>query len=341
MIKLKHKRLAVDIDGTLFEDNGNINNLTDLIPKANASKVTKKLKQKGYEILIYTCRPDYHRKYLEEQLNKNKINFDYILFYTKPRVDAYIDDKAINFSTWEQIERDIELIERQNLGLEQPFSSFEKVLQKEKIAPISKYKNKAVVDIGCGDGSVFNNTKFKNVYGVEPNALAANLCKQVPNYKQIYSCILEVNWKKCELITLLGVLEHLNNNEIQETLSLISRQQKPVFITVPNAESFHRYYGVKLKCIKSIYELQQNDLSIGHTQYFNKESLMDVIENFFSVTQFVFETGTLGFKMLPNKQMEQFPNHKELFSTAKQLNLIGKNNYYGAELYCLITPKSL
>lgn len=100
----KHKRVAIDFDGTLFEDMGDIEksflNNTELNPIIGASETTKFLKEKKFEILIFTCRPDYHRKYMEDLLNKNNIKFDYILFYTKPRVDLYIDDKGFRFNNW-------------------------------------------------------------------------------------------------------------------------------------------------------------------------------------------------------------------------------------------------
>ncbi|MCH1569403.1 MAG: hypothetical protein L7U47_08320 [Alphaproteobacteria bacterium] len=100
----RHKRVAIDFDGTLFEDCGNIDvsfdEKRDLPPKNGADEVTCWLKDQGFEILIFTCRPDYHRAYLEDLMTRAGIAFDYILFYTKPRVDLYIDDKGFRFTDW-------------------------------------------------------------------------------------------------------------------------------------------------------------------------------------------------------------------------------------------------
>ena len=100
----KYKRVAIDFDGTLVEDSKNIELDVQnwMIPKAldGASASTKKLKELGFEILIFTCRPDYHRKFMEEAMSTQDIFFDYILFYTKPRVDLYIDDKGFRFESW-------------------------------------------------------------------------------------------------------------------------------------------------------------------------------------------------------------------------------------------------
>lgn len=104
----KHKRVAIDFDGTLFEESKNIfkdfKNNKQLKPLVGASETTMYLKKNNFEILIFTCRPDYHRNYMEQLLYKNNIAFDYILFYTKPRVDLYIDNKGYRFENWSDTE---------------------------------------------------------------------------------------------------------------------------------------------------------------------------------------------------------------------------------------------
>ena len=106
---MKHRRVAIDFDGTLFEDCRSIDdsfeNKAPLTPKPHAKEVTAWFKEQNIEILIFTCRPDYHRQYLESLLTKNGISFDYILFYTKPRVDLYIDDKGFRFENWEDTQK--------------------------------------------------------------------------------------------------------------------------------------------------------------------------------------------------------------------------------------------
>jgi histidinol phosphatase-like enzyme len=114
----KYKRVAIDFDGTLFEECKNVDlafkNNEELLPMKGAAETTNFLFEKGFEILIFTCRPDYHRKYMENLLNKNNIKFDYILFYTKPRVDLYIDNKGYRFENWEDTKQFI----KSNMNLE-------------------------------------------------------------------------------------------------------------------------------------------------------------------------------------------------------------------------------
>ena len=100
----RHRRVAIDFDGTLFSDEGNVDvsfkKKLPLKPMTGACETTNWLRRQGFEILIFTCRPDYHRAYMESLLHDAQIAFDYILFYTKPRVDLYIDDKGFRFEDW-------------------------------------------------------------------------------------------------------------------------------------------------------------------------------------------------------------------------------------------------
>lgn len=90
----KYKVVAIDYDGTLVE---NVSPLTNGTKIKNADLVTKVLKSYGWEIIVFTCRPNYQRLELEDNLRKQNIIFDYIAFYTKPIASLYIDNKGIRF----------------------------------------------------------------------------------------------------------------------------------------------------------------------------------------------------------------------------------------------------
>lgn len=205
-----YNRVAVDFDDTIFKDAGTIeetfNNLTELEPLEGAAYYTNLLHQEGFEIVIHTCRPDYHRKYLEDQFSKHGIYHDYILFYTKSRVDCYIDNKAIHFTSWEKAYKEVHLRKRAALGLQQPFNLYEKALQKIKIKHLRKTED-LILDIGCGDGSVFEGTQY-TLHGIEPNEKAKDLCHKVSNYKEVFSSIglLLPYVSTYEVVTILGCL---------------------------------------------------------------------------------------------------------------------------------------
>ena len=91
----KYKTIAIDYDGTLVED---MSPRTDAPIIKGADKVTQQLKKDGWEIIIYTCKPNTMRLAIEENLRKQGVVFDYISFFGKPIASLYIDDKGFRFN---------------------------------------------------------------------------------------------------------------------------------------------------------------------------------------------------------------------------------------------------
>jgi hypothetical protein len=338
-----YNRLAVDFDDTIFKDAGTIeetyNNLTELEPIEGAAYYTNLLHQEGFEIVIHTCRPDYHRKYLEDQFTKHGIYHDYILFYTKPRVDCYIDNKAIHFTSWKKAYQEVHLRKRASLGLQQPFTPYEKALQKVKIKHLRKTE-KVILDVGCGDGSVFEGTEYR-VHGIEPNDKARDLCYNVSNYERtIFSTNLDLKpyITTYEIVTILGVLEH-----IDDPLAFLKdySSAKEIYITVPNAMSFHRIVGFEVGIITDLAELVSADVAIGHKHYFSPHEFRKMLQTFcnrhgYKITAF----GTVGFKIAANVQMEQFSDIAlHLDAVSEQAGLTGNLHYLGAEIFANLVKR--
>lgn len=336
-----HKRIAVDLDGTIFHDAGDIdatfNNRTDLVPMEDAARYTQELMRDGYEILIYTCRPDYHRRYLEDQLKRNDIWYHYILFYTKPRVDIYLDNKGMHFTGWKKAYADIQLRHREALGLQQPFTTYEKQLQKIKIRYLPKITD-LILDSGCGDGSVFQGTDYR-CHGFDINPAAIELCRQVKNYELCTSDAGELlPMDKYEVVTLLGVLEHADH---PEAVLNQHRGANQLYITVPNAGSFHRLIGKKAGIISSIIQLSEQDRKIGHKHYFSFPMFEVLMEQFATKHHFeIKQLGTAGFKIGSNAQMEGFSEIAlHLHTAAIEAGLAGPNLSYGAEIFCHLVKR--
>lgn len=336
MNEFKHKRIAIDFDGTLFDDCKNIDEFfslnKELHVKPNANEVTSWLKAEGFEILIFTCRPDYHRKYMENLLTKNKIIYDYILFYTKPRVDLYIDDKGFRFNNWKDTKR---WIKNKLSTSQEPDTDFEEILRKNKIEPLGDLNlYDSIIDIGCGSGDVFNNIKnLPIIDAVEPDQNLKKIASKLDLYNKIYNSISEVDLSKYKLTTVLGVLEHIENES--EFLDQFKNSNQ-IYITVPNAESFHRLVGVDAGIIDSPYELSFADYEIGHQRYYDQKSFMAVIKkNLIDPYSFkIHSFGTTSLKFCSNSQMIQFKSiQKSIETVGKKLSICGENNFFGAELY--------
>jgi SAM-dependent methyltransferase len=344
---MKHFRIAIDFDGTLFEDRFSIDESfskkLDLTVKPHASEVTEWLKTIGYEILIFTCRPDYHRTYLEGLLKKNNITFDYILFYTKPRVDLYIDDKGFRFNNWldtkQWISNTLYKLGKLPVYCEQPDTQFEKYLRIEKIKSLPINQIRSILDIGCGSGSMWNDISFKGIlHAVEPDDLLRDKAKNSPISK-LFNSIELVDISKYDCVSCLGVLEHVDCDKM--FLNQLHKA-KCLYFTVPNAESFHRNFGKNLGIINSLDELQDHDHSVGHQRYYTFDTFQELINNF--ATQhnfFVSNFGTCNFKFTSNIEMISYiEKYPALIKTAEQVGLIGRQKKYGAELYAYLEKKT-
>lgn len=108
-------RLCVDLDNTICENKKDGESYEDVLPKQDAVFVLNKLKADGHYIIIYTAR---HMKtcggnigkitaiqgpILFSWLKKHNIPYDEIVF-GKPNADYFIDDKAITFTSWSDIQ---------------------------------------------------------------------------------------------------------------------------------------------------------------------------------------------------------------------------------------------
>lgn len=344
-----HKRVAIDFDGTLFEEEATIDETfekqIELKCKSQAMEVTQWLKEQGFEILIFTCRPDYHRRYLENLLRAHRIAYDYILFYTKPRVDLYIDDKGFRFESWEMTKKWIieKLASSENLKIlcEEPKLPFESVLRKEKIKhlPIKEMKN--ILDVGCGSGDVFDGVvleKFK-LDGMEPDETLRHEAEQKKIYHEIFSSLSHVSLSSYDCITLLGVLEH-----VEDDSAFLNqfKSSKRLYITVPNAESFHRRLGVKLGLLENLTELKAHDHEVGHKRYYTYDSFHKIIAAFCTQNGFeIKKMGTTTLKITCNQEMALFADRTEALNfVGEELKLVGVGAQYGAEIFCYLEKKN-
>ena len=116
------KTVAIDLDGTIldFDWDSWVSKQMNYFgqPKRGAIRALKLLQQRGFKIIIYTCRtntrvnPQYTLGELwmmvEKILEQHKIPFDEVWVETgKPIADYYIDDRAIKFESWEQVMEEI------------------------------------------------------------------------------------------------------------------------------------------------------------------------------------------------------------------------------------------
>ncbi|WP_214483029.1 HAD hydrolase family protein [Bacillus sp. SM2101] len=108
-------RIVIDLDGTICELKKANQSYQDVKPKEGAIEAIHNIRNKGHEIIIYTAR---NMKTCDGNLGKvnaniGKLTIDWLDFYNvpydeiifgKPYGDIYIDDLAITFRSWDEIE---------------------------------------------------------------------------------------------------------------------------------------------------------------------------------------------------------------------------------------------
>jgi capsule biosynthesis phosphatase len=111
------KRICIDLDGVICEIRKENQRYQDLKPIPGAVEKIKKLRENGHYIIIYTSRRmKTHGGNIGkvlcdiglitlEWLSRYGIEYDEI-YFGKPWADVYIDDNALRFKSWNEIESD-------------------------------------------------------------------------------------------------------------------------------------------------------------------------------------------------------------------------------------------
>lgn len=106
------KTLAIDFDGTICKYQPFGDGIIYQEPNEGAADIIQKLKDNGWKIIIFTCRAreewrdkdgiHYGISSIFDWCRKFDIPFDEITA-EKPIATAYIDDRAIRFTNWQDI----------------------------------------------------------------------------------------------------------------------------------------------------------------------------------------------------------------------------------------------
>lgn len=115
------RRIAIDLDGTICPIRKPDESYADLLPLPGAAERIRELRRAGYVIVILTARnmatcdgnvgrvmKNVGRLTLN-WLEQHGIEYDEIHF-GKPNADLYIDDRALRFTSWHDV--DAAVVER-------------------------------------------------------------------------------------------------------------------------------------------------------------------------------------------------------------------------------------
>ena len=94
-----HPVIAVDFDGVLNHYSGWTGKYEHYPIREGAEDFLRRVKELGYNIVIFTARPEHTMPEVEEWLEQHDLN-QYISVVTnsKPPASAYVDDRGITFT---------------------------------------------------------------------------------------------------------------------------------------------------------------------------------------------------------------------------------------------------
>ena len=97
--------IVCDMDGTICSEEKTFSR-SIATPKEGVREALEKLKNEGNKIIIYSARTWAEYEMTESWLKRNKIPYDQLVL-GKPIGDYWIDDRAIEFSDWDEVLRRI------------------------------------------------------------------------------------------------------------------------------------------------------------------------------------------------------------------------------------------
>lgn len=141
-----------------------------------------------------------------------------------------------------------------------------------------------ILDVGCGDGALFNlvKDKVKEYYGTDISKTALSLIKD----KKVKTNIVNINTEKLpfkdnffDYSVCLDVIEHVFDPvKLVDELFRVTRKEGFVIISTPNI----RYYKHILKLILGIFPKTSGDpehYDGGHLHYFTYKDIMGLCSN--------------------------------------------------------------
>jgi SAM-dependent methyltransferase len=210
--------------------------------------------------------------------------------------------------------------------------------------------NMNILEIGCGPEPLFPEVeRYERYVVVEPipayAAKAANLAIKFPRVTVITdyiesaakrSPIMEISFDR---IILSGVLHEVPDpGGLLEMIWRICKDETLVYISIPNAKSFHRLLALEMGLIRHIQEPSLTDIRFDRTNRFDRTSFSALLDKQgFKILQFA----TYFVKPFTNDQMEAIVNQGIVDRSIVQGldRMIQYMPDLGAEMYAVVQKK--
>jgi 2-polyprenyl-3-methyl-5-hydroxy-6-metoxy-1,4-benzoquinol methylase len=155
---------------------------------------------------------------------------------------------------------------------------------------LSKFKNKNILDVGCGLGFLLSSVKSKKKTGVEISEFAIKFIQKNNNdiniIKGDYNILKNTN-RKFDIIIAYHVIEHVHDpNDFMQTLKSSLTKNGILIIGTPLINSFiSNYFGPNYRLYNSFHTILYNEKAL--IELFNRLDLKIIkIEKPFFKTQY-------------------------------------------------------
>ena len=200
---------------------------------------------------------------------------------------------------------------------------------------VSKYLNSEIehLDYACGPGTLIGLFSNSNSTGVDLSEnqimFAKNNYKLKGNFYNIEEFENNHYIEKFELITILGLVEFLTNDEVINLINNLEKCLKPggkIILTTPNFKGFMKILEIILNKFGNV------DYSKEHINKFNIHNLKTIFEK-----ELKFEVNLIKF--LNMSIFFSFLNHK-LASIIESFVAVLFNNYFGSLILVELSRKN-
>lgn len=228
------------------------------------------------------------------------------------------------------------------MNCQDPDGIMEDILRIERFKPVRHIVNNAkkILDVGGGSGRIWN------INGVvDKDIILIDIDLSGVEYDNPYSHMVCDDAMRAvaftedvDLITITGLLEHLDN-PVAFLSTFRGCGVKNIYITVPNAYSFHRQVGLEMGLIDDVHELGPSDYSIGHKRVYDMRMLQDDIKHSLRGSYGIRSITSKGFKFDTSTAMGDMEISK-LRAIQSVFDQSFNTNMVGAELCVLLEEMS-
>lgn len=204
----------------------------------------------------------------------------------------------------------------------------------------SFFTGESALEIGVGNGefSQFIIEKFNKVTFVDGSKVALENLKTILKENKIEnkeiefveSLVENLNLdKKFDNIFLTHILEHLKYPiKVLKKLKQFLSKNGNIYISVPNANSIHRFIGVAMGLLDKVTSLNEQDIALGHYRVYTPSKFKSHIRK---AGLKIIHFGGLMIKPLSNRQMEKWD--KEILNAFFEISDILPN--FCSEIFCV------